>query len=75
MGLSEDELRLLDLAATVHDIGRFVVPAEFLSKPKRLSQAKYAFIKQHCDACLSLFREQAFGFVQEAALRRPARAP
>ncbi len=163
-GLSGEELRLLDLAATVHDIGKIVVPPEFLSKPTRLSQAEFAVIKQHCragddllqpaalpdrvmdavlqhherldgsgypqgpggdeigvfgrilavadvteamssdrpyrpalgvepalaeiergrgtlfdpaacDACLSLFREQAFGFLQEAALSGPARAP
>jgi HD-GYP domain-containing protein (c-di-GMP phosphodiesterase class II) len=74
-GLSGEELRLLDLAATVHDIGKIVVPPEFLGKPTRLSPAEFAVIKQHCDACPSLFREQAFGFVQEAELSGPARAP
>ena len=48
-GRSED-LRLLRLAATVHDIGKITLPAEILSKPTRLSEAEFALIQRHSEA-------------------------
>jgi len=50
MGLDDDHVRLLRLAATVHDIGKIAVPAEILSKPTRLSDAEFAIIKGHSRA-------------------------
>jgi len=50
LGYSNDEVRLLRLAATVHDIGKIAVPVEILSKPTRLSAAEFAIIKQHSQA-------------------------
>ena len=50
MGMDDADLRLLSLAATVHDIGKIAVPAEILSKPTRLSGAEFAIIKGHSQA-------------------------
>ena len=50
LGLDNDDLRLLRLAATVHDLGKITVPAEILSKPTRLSEAEFAIIKRHSEA-------------------------
>jgi len=50
MGMDDADLRLLRLAATVHDIGKIAVPAEILSKPTRLSEAEFALIKVHSQA-------------------------
>jgi PAS domain S-box-containing protein len=50
VGLEDDDLRLLRLAATVHDLGKITVPAEILSKPTRLSEAEFAIIKRHSEA-------------------------
>jgi len=50
MGMDTADLRLLRLAATVHDIGKIAVPAEILSKPTRLSEAEFAIIKRHSEA-------------------------
>ena len=50
LGLDSDDLRLLRLAATVHDLGKITVPAEILSKPTRLSEAEFAIIKGHSEA-------------------------
>ena len=44
------DLRLLRLAATVHDIGKITLPAEILSKPTRLSEAEFGLIQQHSEA-------------------------
>jgi PAS domain S-box-containing protein/putative nucleotidyltransferase with HDIG domain len=50
LGLDNHDLRLLRLAATVHDLGKITVPAEILSKPTRLSEAEFAIIKRHSEA-------------------------
>ncbi len=50
LGLDSDELRLLRLAATVHDLGKITVPAEILSKPTRLSEVEFAIIRRHSEA-------------------------
>jgi PAS domain S-box-containing protein len=50
LGLDPQELRLLRLAATVHDIGKITLPAEILTKPTKLSEAEFELIKQHSKA-------------------------
>jgi len=47
--LSGEELRLLRLAATLHDVGKIAVPAETLSKPARLTPEELAAVKRHCE--------------------------
>ena len=50
LGLDNDALRLLRLAATVHDLGKITVPAEILSKPTPLSEVEFAIIRRHSEA-------------------------
>ena len=40
----------IGVAASIHDIGKLVVPAEILSKPGRLSDAEYALVQGHAQA-------------------------
>lgn len=47
MGLDPETLNGLCMAAMVHDIGKVYVPAEFLNKPGRLSDAEFNIIKSH----------------------------
>ncbi len=47
MGLSETEVRLMEVAGYLHDLGKLVVPNEILEKPSSLSKAEFAVIKQH----------------------------
>lgn len=47
MGLSDDRIRGLRLAALVHDIGKITVPAGILNKPGRLTEAEFSLIKGH----------------------------
>jgi putative nucleotidyltransferase with HDIG domain len=56
MGLGDEPLRMLRLAATVHDIGKIAVPAEILSKPTKLSEAEFAIIKRHSEAGVELLQ-------------------
>ena len=50
MGFTEEEIRGVNVAAILHDIGKICVPAEILSKPAPLNDLEYAMIKSHCQA-------------------------
>lgn len=45
--LSPDELKVLGIAALLHDIGLQKVPAELLKNPQRLTQKERALIQKH----------------------------
>lgn len=47
MELDQDQIATIHLSAMLHDIGKIYVPAEFLSKPGKLSKAEYAVIWAH----------------------------
>lgn len=47
MGLREDRINGLRLAGLLHDLGKIVVPAEFLSKPGKLRNHEWEVIKDH----------------------------
>jgi len=49
MGLDEFVLEGLSEGGKLHDIGKFVVPVEILSKPGKLSGFEYQLIQTHCD--------------------------
>ena len=46
-GLPEDDIRDIELAATVHDVGKVRVPSEILSRPGRLSDAEMYIVREH----------------------------
>ena len=47
MGLPENRIDGIRLAALVHDIGKIYVPAEILSKPGRIAEIEFCLIKSH----------------------------
>lgn len=47
MGLSENTLEGLWIAAALHDIGKIMIPSEILSKPSKLTSLEFEFIKTH----------------------------
>jgi HD-GYP domain-containing protein (c-di-GMP phosphodiesterase class II) len=47
MGLSEERLRNLRIAGTLHDLGKFAIPSDLLSKPGKLTPQEFALIKTH----------------------------
>lgn len=47
LGLDTAQIEAIRLAATVHDIGKISVPAEYLNKPGRLTDAEFNIIKAH----------------------------
>ena len=47
MGLAEERVHGVRMAAIVHDVGKIVVPAEILAKPGRLTEMEMALIRHH----------------------------
>lgn len=47
MGYSASQLRTLELAALVHDIGKVGIPAEILTKPGQLTDGEMMLVREH----------------------------
>jgi hypothetical protein len=47
LGLSPSKLVLLELAATLHDLGKLFLPSHILSKPGELTEEERRLIQQH----------------------------
>ncbi len=52
--------RFISLAASVHDIGKMMVPAEYLSKSAALSKYEYQLVKGHAEAGATILRSIPF---------------
>ena len=60
MGLSENTIRGLVLAANVHDLGKIAVPAEILSKPAKLTDLEFELVKMHCQTGYDILKHIEF---------------
>lgn len=60
LGLPEDRLKGMYLAAMVHDLGKISVPAEILSKPGKLSAIEMNLIKVHPQAGFEILKDTQF---------------
>lgn len=47
LGLKDDQIEGIRVAANIHDIGKIQIPAEILSKPTKLTDLEYEMIKTH----------------------------
>jgi len=47
VGLGEDRVYGLELAASIHDVGKIYVPAEILTRPRQLTPAEFDLVKTH----------------------------
>jgi HD-GYP domain-containing protein (c-di-GMP phosphodiesterase class II) len=47
MDFSFDQIRGLNLASSIHDVGKMVIPFEILSKPGKLSDTEFNIVKEH----------------------------
>jgi len=60
MGWPEDRLQGLRMAAMVHDIGKFSIPTEILSKASRLTAEEFELVKKHPDSGYAILKEIPF---------------
>ncbi len=60
LGLPNDEIHGIELAASVHDFGKMQIPAEILSKRGQLADAEFALYKTHAQAGYDVLKDIAF---------------
>lgn len=60
IGISDDKLHGLYLAASIHDLGKIRIPAEILSKPGKLNPVEFELIKTHPQAGYDIIKDLQF---------------
>lgn len=68
MGLSEDEVRMIELAAPLHDIGKIAIPDAILMKPGPLTAEETETMRQHPQIGYELLSDSQNRFIQLSAL-------
>ncbi len=54
IGLEEEEIQEIRLAALLHDLGKIVIPDRIINKPTPLTKEEFAEIKRHPDEAFKL---------------------
>ncbi|TFB08402.1 PAS domain S-box protein [Candidatus Atribacteria bacterium MT.SAG.1] len=74
LGLSEREVKLIKIAALVHDIGKTSIPAEILSKPDKLAEIEFSLIRTHSQTGYDILKNINFPWaVEEIVLQHHER--
>ncbi|BCK87877.1 hypothetical protein MIZ01_1674 [Sideroxyarcus emersonii] len=60
MGLPDEQINGIHLAAIIHDLGKIHVPAEILSKPGKLTEIEYMLIKTHPQDGYNILKDVKF---------------
>ena len=60
MGWGEEDMRGLQMAAMVHDIGKLAVPQEILNKPGKLTREEFERVKVHVNVGYRILKDIPF---------------
>jgi len=60
LNLSEEQIKGIQMAGAIHDIGKIYVPSEILSKPGKLSNIEMGLIKAHSQAGYDIMKDVDF---------------
>lgn len=60
LGLDEHTIEGLALAAMVHDIGQIQIPAEILTRPRKLSKEEFDLVKMHAETGYEILKDIIF---------------
>ncbi len=60
MGLPNNQIEGIRMAALIHDLGKVAVPAEILSKPTKLKESEFAIIRDHPKAGYDILKDIDF---------------
>ncbi len=60
MGLPEDQVEGIRLAASIHDVGKITVPVEILSKPGKLTELEFRLIAEHAQEGYEILKDIVF---------------
>ncbi len=57
MGLSQERIKGIRMAGSIHDIGKLSVPADILSKPTKLPELEFRLIKEHAQKGFEMLKD------------------
>ena len=60
MGLSEEQIDTIQIAGTLHDLGKIAIPAEILAKPTALTATEFSLIKNHPSVAYDILKKIDF---------------
>ncbi len=60
MGLADNRIEGIRIAALVHDVGKIGIPLEILSKPAKLTEAELMIIKEHPKTSYEMLKDIEF---------------
>jgi len=70
MHLTHHQVEGIRISGLVHDIGKFTIPAEILTKPTRLSPEELALVRTHAEAGYEALRPIEFPWPVAEAVRQ-----
>ncbi|MDD5015026.1 MAG: HD domain-containing protein, partial [Atribacterota bacterium] len=62
LGLPEDQIEGIRIAALIHDIGKIGIPTEILSKPTKLTDIEFRLIKRHSQIGYDILQSIDFSY-------------
>lgn len=62
MGLGDEKIQALYMAAMVHDLGKVAVPAEILTKPSRLTNLEMQMVQAHPESGYQILKDIPFPY-------------
>ena len=68
MGMSPDDVELIEMAAPMHDLGKMATPDAILFKPGPLTPDEWAIMRQHAPNGFSFLKDSRSAFLREGAL-------
>ena len=60
MGLCEHQIKGVQMAGLIHDMGKISIPAEILSKPGKLNEVEIQLVRRHPQAAFEILKEIDF---------------
>jgi len=60
MNLSEETVDCIRMAGIIHDVGKISIPAEILTRPRKLTQSEYDLVKTHAQIGYEILRDIQF---------------
>jgi HD-GYP domain-containing protein (c-di-GMP phosphodiesterase class II) len=57
MGIGQDKIEGIRMAASIHDIGKLSIPSEILSKPTKLTNLEFSLIKEHAQSGYEILKD------------------
>ena len=60
LGLPEDTIHGIELASTIHDVGKIAIPVEILTKPGKLSKVEFMLVQTHVEAGYDIIKNIEF---------------